>query len=55
MAAEALLATHQLHLGFYKRVSLRLGVDASDVSKVANGKRTSENVMRRMLRELTAL
>jgi hypothetical protein len=53
--AEVLLETHQLHLGLYQRVSQRLGVDASYVSKVANGKRKCESVMRILLNELIAL
>jgi transcriptional regulator with XRE-family HTH domain len=52
---EVLLETHQLHLGLYRRVSQRLGVDASYVSKVANGERKSESVMRILLNELIAL
>jgi hypothetical protein len=53
--AEVLLETHRLHLGLYKRISQRLGVDASYVSKVASGTRESESVMRMLLNQLNAL
>ncbi len=53
--AEALLETHRLHLGLYRRVAERLGVDASYVSKVASGTRNCESVKRLLLTELVAL
>lgn len=53
--AEALLDTHRLHLGLYRRVAERLGVDASYVSKVASGSRNCESVRRILLNELVAL
>ena len=34
---KALLEGHRLHLGLYRRVADRLGVDASYVSKVTRG------------------
>jgi transcriptional regulator with XRE-family HTH domain len=52
---EILLENHQLHLGLFKRISQRLGVHPSYVSKVASGSRTSESVMRILMRELNAL
>lgn len=52
---EILLETHQLHLGLFKRISQRLGVDPSYVSKVAGGSRKSESVMRILMGELNAL
>jgi hypothetical protein len=45
----------RLHLGLYRRVAERLGVDASYVSKVASGTRESESVGRILLNELVAL
>ncbi len=53
--AEALLETHRLHLGLYRRVAERLGVDASYVSKVASGTRNCDSVRRMLLTELVAL
>ena len=53
--AEALLETHRLHLGLYRRVAERLGVDASYVSKVASGTRSCDSVRRMLLTELVAL
>ncbi len=53
--AAALLETHRLHLGLYRRVAERLGVDASYVSKVASGTRTCESVRKMLLTELVAL
>jgi transcriptional regulator with XRE-family HTH domain len=53
--AEALLETHRLHLGLYRRVAERLGVDASYVSKVASGTRNCESVRMILLNELVAL
>jgi len=53
--AEALLDRHRLHLGLYRRVAERLGVDASYVSKVASGTRNCESVRQILLNELIAL
>lgn len=53
--ATALLKTHRLHLGLYRRVAERLGVDASYVSKVASGTRTCESVRKMLLTELVGL
>lgn len=36
---EALLKSHKLHIGVYRRVADKLGVDASYVSRVAMGNR----------------
>jgi len=55
LRAKGLFETHRLHMGLYKRVADRLGVDASYVSKVASGTRTSENVRRVLLKELNGL
>jgi hypothetical protein len=53
--AEALLEGHRSHLGLYRRVAERLGVDASYVSKVASGTRNCESVRQILLDELIAL
>jgi hypothetical protein len=50
--ATALLETHRLHLGLYKRVADRLGMDASYISKVAGGTRRCKSVMGTLLKEL---
>lgn len=52
---EILLENHQLHLGLFRRISQRLGIDPSYVSKVAGGSRKSESVMRILMGELNAL
>ena len=52
---EMLLESHQLHLGLFKRISQRLGVDPSYVSRVAGGSRKSESVMRILMSELNAI
>ena len=52
---EILLENHQLHLGLFRRISQRLGIDPSYVSKVAGGSRKSESVMRILMSELNAL
>jgi hypothetical protein len=52
---NALLASHQQHLGLYKRVARRMDVDASYVSRVAGGTRTSESVRKNLLTELGTL
>ena len=52
---DLLLENHQLHLGLFKRISQRLGVDPSYVSRVASGSRTSESVMRILVDELNTL
>ena len=52
--AEDLLKTHRLHLGLYRRLAERLGVDASYINKVASGTRKCESVRRTLLNELIA-
>ena len=49
---EALLEAHRLHLGLYRRVAGKLGVDASYVSRVASGMRKDLKVRRAILDEL---
>jgi predicted XRE-type DNA-binding protein len=41
--------------GVYARVAAKLGVDASLVSKVANGKRQSADIQKALRQELIAL
>jgi hypothetical protein len=53
--AETLIKTHRLHLGLYRRLADRFGIDASYVSKVAGGTRSCEPVRQRLLKELVAL
>ena len=50
--SQSLLRKHRLHAGLYARVAKMLGVDVSYVSRVANGKRTSERIMSAILEEL---
>lgn len=50
--AEELLYKHQLHTGLYARLGKRLGIDASYVSRVVSGERTSERVMKAIVHEL---
>jgi transcriptional regulator with XRE-family HTH domain len=50
--AEELLRRHCLHGGVYAKVARKLGVDASYVSRVARGERTSERILRALLDEL---
>jgi transcriptional regulator with XRE-family HTH domain len=49
---EALLNVHKLHLGLYRRVADKLGVSASQVSRVASGTRKNSKVRRAILDEL---
>ncbi|HEX6505789.1 MAG TPA: hypothetical protein VF011_21310 [Terriglobales bacterium] len=49
---QSLLRKHRLHAGLYARVAKRLRIDMSYVSRVANGKRTSERIMSAILEEL---
>ena len=49
---ERLLQLHQLHVGLYARVAKRLSVNPSYVSRVAQGKRTSERIKMQLLNEL---
>jgi transcriptional regulator with XRE-family HTH domain len=49
---EALLRAHGLHVGLYRRVADKLGVDASYVSRVATGKRKGSKIRRALLDEL---
>jgi hypothetical protein len=53
--AEVLLKAHRLHMGVYARVARKLGIDGSYVSRVANGERKSEKVMRAILAELVSI
>jgi transcriptional regulator with XRE-family HTH domain len=50
--AHELLRRHKLHGGVYERVAKKLGIDASYVSRVASGQRTSERILRVILNEL---
>ena len=50
-----LLTLHRDHAGLYKRVASRLGVDASYVSRVANGERKSASIMHELRTELSRL
>jgi transcriptional regulator with XRE-family HTH domain len=52
---EALLKWHRLHLGLYARVAERLRVNPSYVSRVARGKRQSDDVKKALLRELARI
>lgn len=49
---ERLLHLHQLHLGLYARLAKRLSVTPGYVSRVAQGKRTSERIKMQLLNEL---
>jgi transcriptional regulator with XRE-family HTH domain len=49
---NALLKAHRLHVGLYRRVADKLGVDTSYVSRVATGKRKGAKVRRALLEEL---
>jgi hypothetical protein len=49
---NTLIKAHMLHLGVYARVTLKLGVDPSFVSRVATGKRTSPTIRRAIAEEL---
>lgn len=50
--ATELLKRHRLHQGLHARVARKLGVDASYVSRVAHGERTSERILKALVDEL---
>ena len=50
--AETLLNFRKQDIGLYSRIAKRMGVDASYVSRVANGENQSENLRRALLSEL---
>ena len=50
--AETLLNFHKQYIGLYSRIAKRMGVDASYVSRVANGEHQSEKLRRALLSEL---
>jgi len=52
---EVELRWHRLHLGLYARVAKRLRVNPSYVSRVARGKRQSEDVRKALLSELARI
>jgi len=52
---DAQLEWHRLHLGLYARVAKRLHVNPSYVSRVARGKRQSEDVKQALLHELARI
>lgn len=49
---KALLRWHKLHAGVYARVARQMSVDPSYVSRVASGKRQSEQIERALLSEI---
>jgi hypothetical protein len=49
---NALLKAHRLHVGVYRRVAHKLGVDNSYVCRVAAGKRKQPKIRRALLDEL---
>jgi hypothetical protein len=49
---KALLKAHRLHIGVYRRVAHKLGVNPSYVSRVASGTRKNLAVRRALLDEL---
>jgi len=49
---NALLKAHRLHVGLYRRVADKLGVDTSYVSRVATGQRKGPKILRALLDEL---
>ena len=49
---RALLISHRLHRGLYKRVAKQLGTDTAYVNRVALGARKSDTIMRELLKEL---
>jgi hypothetical protein len=49
---DALLKAHRLHLGVYRRVAAKLGIDHSYVCRVAAGKRKVSEIRRALLDEL---
>jgi transcriptional regulator with XRE-family HTH domain len=52
---NAQLKWHRLHLGLYARVAKRLRVNPSYVSRVARGKRQSDDVKKALLQELARI
>jgi transcriptional regulator with XRE-family HTH domain len=52
---EAQLKWHRMHLGLYARVAKRLRVNPSYVSRVARGKRRSDDVKKALLQELARI
>lgn len=52
---DAQLKWHRLHLGLYARVAKRLRVNPSYVSRVARGKRQSDDVKKALLQELARI
>jgi hypothetical protein len=52
---KALLTWHKLYAGVYARVARDLGVDPSYVSRVARGRRHSENIERAIISELNRI
>jgi len=52
---EAQLKWHRLHLGLYARVAKKLQVNPSYVSRVARGKRQSDDVKKALLQELSRI
>jgi transcriptional regulator with XRE-family HTH domain len=49
---QELLRRHWLHEGLYARVAKKLGMNASYVSRVANGKRKSDRILEALVAEL---
>jgi transcriptional regulator with XRE-family HTH domain len=52
---DAQLQWHRLHLGLYARIAKRLHLNPSYVSRVARGKRQSEDVKKALLQELARI
>lgn len=52
---DAQLQWHRLHLGLYARVAKRLHLNPSYVSRVARGKRQSDDVKKALLQELARI
>jgi transcriptional regulator with XRE-family HTH domain len=52
---DAQLKWHRLHLGLYARVARKLHVNPSYVSRVARGKRQSDDVKKALLNELARI
>jgi hypothetical protein len=52
---NAQLQWHRLHLGLYARVAKQLHVNPSYVSRVARGKRQSDDVKKALLHELARI
>jgi hypothetical protein len=50
--AQFLLRKHLLHAGLYARVARKTGFNASYISRVAKGERTSEKVLNALVAEL---